>query len=288
MTKKKPSLGRNLNALLGNTANVAIKSNIDSADQIQHLDLDKIKPSHYQPRSEIKDPDLQALSASIKKHGIIQPITVRPSINQQYELVAGERRWRAARLAGLKQIPALVRQMNDETTLAVALIENIQRQDLNPIEQARALHRLSHEFKLTHEQVAEAVGKSRTTVTNLLRLMSLEESIKVMLAGGDLEMGHARALLTLEPHQQKQVAQKIKQLSLSVRATETLVRNLQQREIKIEARKVIDPNISALQNQLAEKLGAKVAIQTMTKGKGKLIIHYNSLDELDGILEHIA
>ncbi|MEE9451432.1 MAG: ParB/RepB/Spo0J family partition protein [Gammaproteobacteria bacterium] len=288
MTKKKPSLGRNLNALLGNTANVAIKSNIGSADQIQHLDLDKIKPSHYQPRSEIKDPDLQALSASIKKHGIIQPITVRPSVNQQYELVAGERRWRAARLAGLKQIPALVRQMSDETTLAVALIENIQRQDLNPIEQARALHRLLHEFKLTHEQVAEAVGKSRTTVTNLLRLMSLEESIKVMLAGGDLEMGHARALLTLEPHQQKQVAEKIKQLSLSVRATETLVRNLQQREIKVEARKVIDPNISALQNKLAEKLGAKVAIQTMTKGKGKLIIHYNSLDELDGILEHIA
>jgi len=178
--------------------------------------------------------------------------------------------------------------MTDEATLAVALIENIQREDLNAMEQARALHRLWHEFKLTHQQVAEAVGKSRTTVTNLLRLMDLDDGVKKMLAGGDLEMGHARALLALDHNTQIQTAHSIKHKGLSVRETESLVRKLQQRAVNSHSPTAIDPNVSALQNKLAEKLGAKVLLQQARQGKGKLIIHYNSLDELDGIIEHIV
>lgn len=286
MSKRKTGLGRNLNVLLSNAPAMAVQTEGNQNNKIYHLPIKTIQPGSYQPRGKINEEDLKGLAESIKKQGIIQPIIVRRGSNQSYEIIAGERRWRAAQIAGLSEIPALVREMTDESTLAVALIENIQREDLNAMEEAQALHRLLAEFNLTHQQVAEAVGKSRTTVTNLLRLMDLDDAVKKMLVDGDLEMGHARALLALEHRAQVQAAQHIKHKGLSVRETESLVRKLQQ-GMTDNNPTTVDPNISALQNKLAEKLGAKVLLQQAQQGKGKLIIHYNSLDELDGIIEHI-
>ena len=219
----------------------------------------------------------------------MQPVVVRPLSEGHYELIAGERRWRAAQMAELDRIPAIIRDVPDEAAIAMALIENIQRENLNPIEEAFALQRLQEEFGLTQAQVAEAVGKSRTTITNLLRLVSLTEDVRVMLEHGDLEMGHGRAMLTLPPEQQMQVARQVVAKSLSVRQTEALVRKLQQQTPghKAKATTELDPNIRALQDDLAERLGARVAIDHGQRGKGKLVIEYSSLDELDGILGHI-
>ncbi|MDR9425991.1 MAG: ParB/RepB/Spo0J family partition protein, partial [Marinobacter sp.] len=225
-----------------------------------------------------------------RRHGhMIASVVVRPVAEGRFELIAGERRWRATQLAELDSIPAIIRDVPDDAAIAMALIENIQRENLNPVEEAFALQRLQDEFGLTQSQVAEAVGKSRTTITNLLRLISLSEDVRTMLEHGDLEMGHGRAMLTLPPEQQMQVARQVVAKSLSVRQTEALVRRLQSEkpgEAKVE-KTAVDPNIRALQDDLSERLGARVAIAHGKRGKGKLVIEYSSLDELDGILNHI-
>lgn len=231
---------------------------------------------------------LEELAESIKEQGIMQPIVVRPAGQNRYEIIAGERRWRAAQLAGLADVPALIRDVPDEAAIAMALIENIQREDLNPIEEAIALSRLQKEFELTQQEVAQAVGKSRAAVANILRLMALNPEVKKMLEYGDLEMGHARALLSLGELDQLEVARTVTAKGLSVRQTEALVRRIQQEKEKGgKTVKRLDPNIKQLEDELSEKVGARVAIQCSAKGKGKLVISYNSLDELDGVLAHI-
>jgi ParB family chromosome partitioning protein len=234
------------------------------------------------------DPEaLQELADSIKAQGVMQPIVVRPISDKKYEIIAGERRWRATQLAGLDAIPVVIKQVSDETAIAMALIENIQREDLNPIEEAASLQRLQQEFDLTQQEVAHAVGKSRSTVTNLLRLMSLQEDVRRLVEHGDLEMGHARALLALEGGDQSHAAGQVVGKGMSVRQTEALVRNLLAGKGKSKEVKVQDPNIRHLQDDLSARLGAKVQIQHSAKGKGKLVLNYSSLDELDGILAHI-
>jgi ParB family chromosome partitioning protein len=232
---------------------------------------------------------LEELADSIRAQGVMQPIVVRLIGEDKYEIIAGERRWRATQLAGLDKIPAVVRDVPDEAAIAMALIENIQREDLNPIEEAMALKRLQDEFELTHQEVAQAVGKSRTTVTTLLRLIALDDDVKKLLEHGDLEMGHARAILSLEPEQQREVARQIVGKGLTVRQAEALVRKIQEQKNQDSgvAPVVVSADITRLQNQLSETLGAGVAIQHGAKGKGKLVISYNNLDELDGILAHI-
>jgi ParB family chromosome partitioning protein len=229
------------------------------------------------------------LADSIRQQGVMQPVVVRAVAEGRYELIAGERRWRATQLAELDSIPAIIRDVPDEAVIAMALIENIQRENLNPIEEAFALQRLQDEFGLTQNQVAEAVGKSRTTITNLLRLIGLTEDVRTMLEHGDLEMGHGRAMLTLPPEQQVQVAKQVVAKSLSVRQTEALVRRFQNQPSDAEKteKPALDPNIRALQDDLSDRLGARVSIAHGKRGKGKLVIEYSSLDELDGILDHI-
>jgi ParB family chromosome partitioning protein len=230
---------------------------------------------------------LEELAASIRNQGVMQPIVVRPISPEKYEIIAGERRWRATQMAGLDTIPAIVKPVGDEATIAMSLIENIQRENLNPIEEAMALKRLQDEFELTQQEVADAVGKSRVTVTNLIRLIGLHIDVRRMLEHGDLEMGHARALLSLPDEQQTQVARTVAGKGLSVRQTEALVRRLMAGNSTQPAGKILDPDIKNLEDNLADKLGAKVMIQHSAKGKGKLVVKYNSLDELDGILSHI-
>jgi ParB family chromosome partitioning protein len=231
---------------------------------------------------------LQELADSIKAQGIMQPIVVRALAEAgRFEIVAGERRWRAAQMAGLDVIPALVRDISDDTAMAMALIENIQREDLNPMEQATAMHRFVEEFELTHQQIAEAVGKARATVSNLLRLMALPREVKTLLEHGDLEMGHARALLALPEQQQTEAARLIVAKGFSVRQTESLVRSLLAAKENPSETKRVDPNVADLQQSLIDKLGAAVQINYNKKGQGKLIISYNSFEELDGILAHI-
>lgn len=255
---------------------------------VQKLPVDLIQRGKYQPRQEMTVAALQELADSIKAQGVIQPIIVRNIGGERYEIIAGERRWRASQLAGLTEIPVVIRNVPDEAAIAMALIENIQREDLNAIEEAQALQRLLDEFQLTHQQVAEAVGKSRAAVTNLLRLLSLSEEVKQMLARNEIEMGHARALLALSPMQQLALAKQIFTKALSVRETERLIRQqLLQLHKPSVAAKPISPDVHRLQRQLTDKLGTQVRFVQGGKGKGKLVIHYNSLDELDGILSHI-
>jgi len=298
MAAKKKGLGRGLDALLGSasipqkevptddTKPVTVsKEDIDG--ELRHLPIEFLQRGRYQPRRDMDPQALEELSNSIKAQGIMQPIVVRPMAGaNQYEIIAGERRWRASQLAGLDKVPCVIRAVTDEAAIAMALIENIQREDLNPIEEAAALQRFQDEFELTHQQVAEAVGKSRTTVTNLLRLMSLSAEARKLVEHGDLEMGHARAILTLDSVKQTDAARTIVAKGLSVRQTEALVRRLQQEDIATGDTK-IDPDIKLLQDNLSDKLGAPVMIQHSAKGKGKLVIRYSSLDELDGILDHI-
>lgn len=253
------------------------------------IGIDLIRRGRYQPRRNFDEDKLRELADSIAAQGVIQPIVVRP-VEEHFEIIAGERRWRAAQLAGLSEIPVVLRAVDDQAAMALALIENIQRDDLNPLEEAGALQRLLNEFELTHQQIAQAVGKSRTTVTNLLRLMELEDDVKELLEQGRLEMGHARAILGLKGAQQSDAAAKVVRSGLSVRDTEKLVRRLQGLEARPAApvEKIVDPNIRALEERLCEKLGAEVRLQAGAKGKGKLVISYNSHEELDGILEHIG
>ena len=303
MTQKKRGLGRGLGELgltelLSdmNTAAQALPTAVatgieeptaaEQSDKLRELPVEQCRPGRYQPRKDMNREALEALAQSVKKQGIIQPIIVR-RMNNGYEIIAGERRWRAAQLARLEKIPAVVRDISDETAIAMALIENIQRRDLNAIEEAAALYRLSTEFNLTHQEVADAVGKSRTVVTNLLRLLKLNIDVRSLVEKGQLEMGHARALLALDGLQQSDVANHVVAQAMSVRQTEQLIRHLQEKRQRPKSTKTIDSNIASLQKELSEKIGAAVAIRHTAKGKGKLIIHYHNVDELDGILERI-
>jgi ParB family chromosome partitioning protein len=287
MTVKKRGLGRGLDALLSSIQD-SQEQPLKQPSELQQLPIEQVQPSPYQPRRTFQIDALEELAASIRVQGIIQPVVVRKTARGHFELVAGERRWRAAQMAGLDTIPALVRNITDEAAMAIALIENIQRKNLNAIEEAAALQRLLEEFQMTHQQVADSVGKSRTAITNLLRLLSLNDDVKGLLEKSKLEMGHARALLGLAGKAQSDAAQTVANKQLSVRDTENLVRKLQTTPSASVPTKPQDPDISRLQNQLAEHFAAEVMLQHGSKGKGKLILHYNSLAELDGILQTIG
>jgi ParB family chromosome partitioning protein len=297
---KKRGLGRGLDALLGSHQAArqvaAVAQQFDDGDEqvvradgeLRELPVEFIQRGKYQPRRDMNQEALEELANSIRAQGVMQPIVVRPIAGGRYEIIAGERRWRATQLAGLDKVPAVVRDVPDEAAVAMSLIENIQREDLNPMEEALALARLQKEFELTHQQIADAVGKSRATVTNLLRLMSLREDVQRLLEHGDLEMGHARALLSLAPELQASTAHSVVSRGLSVRQTEALVRRLLEEKTGTDAQPArLDPDIKQLQDSLAEKVGAPVVIQHGAKGRGRLVFSYNSLDELDGILAHI-
>jgi ParB family transcriptional regulator, chromosome partitioning protein len=296
---KKPTLGRGLADLLGQA--VARPSVAASpGEELARLPLDVLQRGRYQPRTDMRADSLSELADSIKAQGVVQPIVVRalepaaggaPGAPQRYEIIAGERRWRAAQMAGLAEIPAVVRRIPDSAAIAVALIENIQRENLNPLEEARALTRLITEFGLTHQEAAEAVGRSRAGVSNLLRLLELPPEVSQLLEQRALEMGHARALLGLATRrQQTEVGLLVAKKGLSVRDTEALVRRLTAPTVhgaEGDGRGPRDANVERLEQELAEKLGARVAIQHSARGRGKLVVSYNSLDELDGILAHI-
>jgi len=312
MIQKKPTLGRGLADLLGQMSpprplpsagepQTPAAATPASGEELARLPLDVLQRGKYQPRIDMRPETLEELAASIKAQGVVQPIVVRPVAapaageSQRYEIIAGERRWRAAQIAGLADIPAVIRRIPDEAAIAVALIENIQRESLNPLEEARALERLITEFELTHAQAAEAVGRSRAAVSNLLRLLELAPEVGALVERRELEMGHARALLALSGRrQQAEVAVIVAKKSLSVRDTEALVRRMQQRGKDGERAAAqepaggADPDVRRLEQDLAEKLGAKVLIQHSQAGRGKLVVSYNSLDELDGILAHIT
>lgn len=284
MTAKRRGLGRGFEALMGANAEV-LKPDISEGDRLTQLPLDKIRRGHYQPRVHFDAEALQTLADSIRAQGVLQPIVVRP-VGDEYELIAGERRWRAAQLAELQQIPAIVKQLPDEVMAAVTLIENIQREDLNPLEEANAFQRLINEFGMTHQRVSEAVGRSRAAVTNLLRLLELSEEVKKLVDGGQLSMGHARALLGLPAHVQQQLAREIIARDLSVRETEKRVRAAQT-PAKPKTGKRADPDIARLEQELSDRFGAKVQIDHSGSGKGKLVFHYKSSDEFEGILKKI-
>jgi ParB family chromosome partitioning protein len=316
LIKRKRGLGRGLDALLGTKSlgqSDLDDKNSDSYDNktsttdpqesniqgvkdgtLRNVPIELIQPGAYQPRIDMHAEALEELADSIKAQGVIQPIVIRPitadkntPLNEQkFEIIAGERRWRAAQMAGLDKIPAVIREVSDKATIAMALIENIQREDLNPIEEANAIRRLINEFNMTHQTAAEAVGRSRTAVSNLLRLLELGNETKILLENGDLEMGHARALLALDNLQQHEAAKQVISMELSVRDTEKLVKKiLAPKIIKKEVKP--DPDISLLENSLSEKLGTTVNFKHNGRGKGKMFISYNSLDELEGILAHI-
>ncbi|AYN92826.1 ParB/RepB/Spo0J family partition protein [Pseudomonas sp. LTJR-52] len=289
MAVKKRGLGRGLDALLSGATASVLQEEAVKADQreLQHLPLDIIQRGKYQPRRDMDPVALEELARSIRAQGLMQPIVVRPIADNRYEIIAGERRWRACQQAGLERIPTLVRNIPDEAAIAMALIENIQRENLSPIEEAMALQRLQQEFQLTQQQVADAVGKSRVSVANLLRLIALPEEIKTMLAHGDLEMGHARALLGLPASKQVEGARHVVAHGLTVRQTEALVRQWLNKKEAVEPPEKADPDIMRLEQRLAERLGAPVQIRHGQKGKGQLVIRYSSLDELQGVLAHI-
>jgi ParB family chromosome partitioning protein len=283
-TRKKPVLGRNLSSMLSQTTLQQVKK--DQRDELRNLPLDVIQPGRFQPRSVFDEEKLAELADSIRSQGVVQPVVVRPVGDEQFELIAGERRWRAAQLAGIDGIPAVVRDVPDEVSLAMSLIENIQREDLNPLEEATALRRLIDDFQMTHQEAADAVGRSRAAVSNLLRLLELMQEVKDMIDLRLIEMGHARALLSLDDDLQVQAAREVVHKRLSVRDTENLVRRLQQAKKRKGSRRV-DPDILSLQNRLGETLGARVRIQHQASGKGKLVISYNNSDEFEGILDRL-
>jgi ParB family chromosome partitioning protein len=310
MSTKKPVMGRGLEALLGQMTKrpepVAPAApgapgpvaNKLPGDELANLPVDLLQRGKYQPRVDMRQESLDELAASIKAQGIVQPIVVRPvdgaapGESQRYEIIAGERRWRAAQIAGLAAVPAVIRRVPDEAAIAMALIENIQRENLNPLEEARALERLISEFGITHQQAADAVGRSRAAVSNLLRLLELPQEITALVEHRELEMGHARALLGLtQRRQQIEVGTLVAKKGLSVRDTEGMVRGILNKASGgsggSKESKPLDPNVQRLQDELSEKLGAVVEIQHSGSGKGKLVVSYHSLDELDGIIAHI-
>ena len=287
MAAKHKGLGRGLDALLSTPAPTAG----DQPDgELRKIDIDLLQPGKYQPRIDMRSETLDELANSIKAQGVVQPIVIRPvsAGASRYEIVAGERRWRAAQIAGLTEIPAVVRDIDDSAAIAMALIENIQREDLNPLEEARALERLVEEFDLTHQEAADAVGRSRASVSNLLRLLELEPDVAALVEKRELEMGHARALLALSGAGQLRAAQECVAKGLSVREIERLVKRLQSGKPKKKATATdVDPDIRRFEADLSEKLGARVSVRHAKSGKGVLEIRYNSLDELEGILTHI-
>ena len=280
--QKKRGLGRGLSELLGDASPVREKP-----QEVQTLPIEFLQRGKYQPRRDMDPEKLRELADSIAAQGVIQPIIVRKiDGDNKYEIIAGERRWRASQLAELQEVPVVLKELDDRSVMAIALIENIQREDLTALEEAEALRRLQDEFELTHQQIATAVGKSRTTITNLLRLLELAFDVKVMLGKGFLEMGHARALLGLEEVKQIEIANKAVKQGLTVRAVEKLVR--EQNEGKpAELSKKVDPDTLRLQSELSEKTGAKVEINHQSGGKGKLVFSYTSLEELEGIIRKI-
>jgi ParB family chromosome partitioning protein len=287
MVVKKRGLNRGLDALLGHVSEQDEHNKVAGEDHpLQTLPIEYMQRGKYQPRKDMNPEKLQELADSIKAQGIIQPIVVRKIAQEKYEIVAGERRWRAAQLAGLQQVPVVIKEIDDRTAMAIALIENIQREDLNPLEEADALRRLLDEFEMTHQQVADAVGKSRATVTNLLRLIELHPDVKKLLISRQLEMGHARALLSLDGPKQIAAANKIVKEGLTVRGAERLVKD-SQAELHTPKTREIDHDTLRLQEDLTAKLGAKVVIVHKENGNGKLVIAYSSLEELDGILGKI-
>jgi len=284
---RKSSLGRGLDALLGNRNHAEDQITVE-ASELQNLGIEQIQPGQYQPRSIMDQTKLQELADSIQAQGIVQPIVVRKITSHKYEIIAGERRWRAAQLAKLSEVPVLIKQVSDQQTIAMALIENIQREDLNPLEEAQALQRLIDEFDITHAEAAEAVGRSRVAVSNLLRLLELTSKVKSMLNDGLLEMGHARCLLPLDPQLQLQAANQIITKKMSVRQAEALVKSLKTPSNKPPVNKVSKgADITHLEQKLSEQLCAQVEIQHQAKGKSKLVIHYHGADELEGILKRI-
>ncbi|WP_028110366.1 ParB/RepB/Spo0J family partition protein [Ferrimonas futtsuensis] len=300
MSAKKRGLGKGLDALLGTSRSVVEKreQQAQSAPRpepvaqtqqdgaLVHLRLELLQRGIYQPRRDMSEEALEELAESIRRQGVLQPVVVRPIDGGQYEILAGERRWRASQIAGLDTIPCIIKPVADEAAVAIALIENIQRENLNAMEEAIALQRLADEFDMTHAEVAEAVGKSRTTVTNLLRLNNLNDEVKILLEHGDIEMGHARALLSLEGDAQTLAARAVVAKGMTVRETEKLVsRQLEPKPAKPP--KVEDPDVTRLINELTDRLGAQVAIQQGSKGKGKLVISYDNLDQLDGIISRV-
>jgi ParB family chromosome partitioning protein len=301
MATKRPSLGRGLEALLGTPTASADQPHGNAAssrpdEELARIPVDLLQRGRYQPRLDMRPESLQELADSIRAQGVVQPIVVRPVAAQRtgepfrYEIIAGERRWRAAQMAGLHDLPAVIRHVPDDAAMAMPLIENIQREHLTPVEEARARDRLIREFEMTHQGAADAVGRSRAAVSNLLRLLELADEVKALVEQRQLEMGHARALLGFTvARQQVEVATLVARKGLSVRETEALVRRMLTHKADDEDREPPrkDPNIGRLEQELAVKLGAKVQLQHSAKGRGKLVINYNSLDELDGILEHI-
>jgi ParB family chromosome partitioning protein len=284
-TRKKAPLGRGLGAMLSRSTE---ETEATDAASLRELPLDLIQPGRYQPRSVMDPERLEELASSIRAQGVVQPIVVRKLDAGQYEIIAGERRWRAAQKAGLHDIPAVVRQVSDEVTMAMALIENIQREDLNPLEEATALHRLIDEFAMTHQQAADAVGRSRAAVSNLLRLLELPSEVRDLVDRRQLDMGHARALLALPKDLLVATARRVAHEQLSVRETEKLVRQLLQPPKDNSAKSARrDPDIQRLENELRDTLGAKVAVQHQKNGKGKLVIHYHDLDHLEGVLDKL-
>ncbi|MCQ8880039.1 ParB/RepB/Spo0J family partition protein [Pseudoalteromonas shioyasakiensis] len=300
MSAKKRGLGRGLDALLSSSKPAASSAKENLAEsvanvapvgepvkaELQKLAIEFLHSGKYQPRKDMSEEALEELASSIRSQGIIQPIVVRPVAENSYEIIAGERRWRAAQIAKLDVVPCIIKDVPDEAAVAIALIENIQREDLNAMEEAIALNRLLNEFELTHQQVADAVGKSRTTVTNLLRLNNLNDDVKILLEHGDIEMGHARCLLALEGEVQSDAARLAVAKALTVRETEKLVRSILEPAPKKEVVEK-DSDVKQLEQQLADNLGAKVQINYNKKGKGNLVISYTNLDELDGILHRI-
>jgi ParB family chromosome partitioning protein len=303
MNIKRRGLGRGLEALLGVNLGDAREPAEQQAEagpgvsppesELRLLPVDLIQRGRYQPRTDMRQESLEDLAESIKAQGVVQPIVVRPLEHDsgRYEIIAGERRWRAAQLAGLHEISAIVRRVPDRAALSIALIENIQRENLNALEEAQAFSRLINEFGMTHQDVADAVGRSRAAVTNLLRLLELDEEVKRKVEAGALEMGHARALLALAPAEQRRVGSLVAEGALSVRETERLVRQALETAAPAapaEAKETRpDPNIARLERELSERLGSNVSFKHKTSGKGQLIIRYNSLEELDGLLTRI-
>jgi ParB family chromosome partitioning protein len=283
---RRKGLGRGLDALLAGGASSAMDE-ASSCGELRQLPVELLQRGRYQPRLNMDDASLQGLADSIRERGVLQPVVVRPVAGGRYEIIAGERRWRAAQAAGLATVPTLVRDVEDEAALAIALIENIQREDLNAMEEARALKRLVDEFGITHARAAQAVGRSRAAVSNLLRLLELNDDVRALVEAGALEMGHARALLALGGPRQSQAATQVVAQGLSARETEALVKRLLAGAPAARKRSAPDADVQRLERELKEQLGARVEVRQRRGGRGALVIHYTSLDELDGILRHL-
>ena len=277
---KQKGLGRGLDALLGRDE--------PPKDSLMTLAVNRIRPGKYQPRTKMDQEALAELAASIKSHGLMQPVLVRPVERDRYELIAGERRWRAAQMAGLEHVPALVREVPDEAALAMALIENIQRENLNAMEEAAGLQRLVHEFKMTHQQAADSVGRSRSAATNMLRLLNLAKPVQAMVMEGVLEMGHARALLALDGARQVEAANRTAARGLSVRETEALAQRLLKGGASSGRKKKVDRDIARLEEETAGKIGTTVEIRTGKKGTGKLVVHFSSYEHLDELIAKLG